>query len=439
MSYMSLFLLILIFLMTFKANAINPLWFLQDSSQIWIETDEQGRPLVFPGGTDEKYLARDRFGNLYKVKIKNALPLQAEVGASFLAEALGIPNLEVYPLLLRRGVNGTPTLQEAAELWPGVPLAGRFGEWFSATIQPASTKPLPFNFENLTAKQKWSFLQVRILNYLIDNQDSGKSGDTLFLGEHFTNPDLTQAFRFLNSSPTTLIDYLNLANFSFSQEEFNQVEGEITRFLSRVEQIDSKMLESLFGPYFEAVNSLEKTRGKPVTPFIPLVLSRFTSLRQQFVDGLASKWGIEGTHLNTKKLDVIPPAINIPTQKIQFGNIFTVNETLYSEALWAYYFQSYGKIRGLALERWSNDLQIGGEDVIAWLQEAIAKSPAATYYHVGSLPGFKSDSRPVQLSLNPHNAKTLFVIPSNDPEALASMEAVSQAGGHLLDIKALMG
>src|SRR5690348_8172348 len=58
-------------------------------------------PLVenqFPGGTDEKYRVKYE-NNSYKLRIKDELPLYAEVGASVFFELAGLPNQRVYPTL----------------------------------------------------------------------------------------------------------------------------------------------------------------------------------------------------------------------------------------------------------------------------------------------------------------------------------------------------
>jgi len=344
---------------------------------------EKGKAKIFPGGHDEKYWARDTSGNFYKLRLKNALPNYAEIGASVLIDLIGAPNQAVCPILLKRGTQFLPSATEAKKLAPQndkMGLAGSRGEWFQATIQKVvQLQKLDANL--LTAKQLAGLSIQLIANFIVGNNDNalgnGSDGNLGFDGTHFYTLDATQSFKsFADEGKPSLEPAFYQARHLFSQAmnhlNSDQVSAfmlELNNYLTRLEKIEKTDLEPVLGHYFIGINSLRKFRGGLEFDYWQELLRRAKEARQGTINFLATL-GMDTVLLATLKTpsQAIKAPVALPLLSLAQMPIPSAHKHSASDLTWALYFESFWKKRNEALASWAKELQIPEESVIPTLQ-----------------------------------------------------------------------
>lgn len=344
---------------------------------------ENTQAKIFPGGHDEKYWAHDTLGNLYKLRLKNSLPNYAEIGASILIDLMGAPNLPVYPILLKRGMNCVPTVQEAKLLAPSnekMGLAGSKGEWFQATIQGA-VKLQKFESDNLSGKQLAELIAQLIANYVVGNNDNalgdGSEGNLGFDGVHFYTLDATQSFKDYadEGQPEVQVAFYQaygiftqvLNNLSAAQIlEFVQ---NLNNYLTRLEQIQKADLEPALGHYFTGINSYRKFKHLAEFDFWKELFRRARVARMGVVNVLDLR-GLDPMVLNELKTrsQVAQVKLVLPTLSLREASIPSTNDHCSSDLTWAFYFQDFWKKRNEALAKWGLELSTSADLVIPAVQ-----------------------------------------------------------------------
>ena len=273
-----------------------------------------------------------------------------------------------------------------------------------AIIRPLA-EATPFAQEDLTLLHKMSFMQNALFNYLL--QVSIDGSESVLVDGHFINPRPRANFH----TSTLLSDYFHAANFSLSREEFKMIADELNQFISRIEKIDRDHLGSLFGVLGDKV------------------YAKTEKIRRDFISLLQSKWNIQSPF---KPLDVAPPAIKLPRGGLDFS------KKDLPEFLWNYYFQPSAHAQDEFLQKFLpifKEHSLGRDDLVESAQKYLAQYPTPKNYHLGPSLSFDHSVVPMaQLSLNPHNAKTLVIVPMNDQEAITTSEIAKKAGASVFPI-----
>ena len=353
-------------LFSLRAFAVDFTTFLYDPTIQVVQKDNKAQ--LFPGGIDEKYWAEDGSGQRYKLRLKNAAPSYAEIGLSITAQAMGLPNLPVYPILLRRGERGLPLADQAKALNPRntfMGLSGSRGEIFPATLQPVTTLKT-FSETKLTGKQSAELMGQLLLNYLGGNNDiqfgDGVHGNIGFNGEHFYTLDATQSFKFYpDEHALSPENYLRLFSKKIMQNlsptEQQVFVEELNTYLARLEKLGSADVEAMFAPYFRSMASFRKFKNLPAFDFANEFLRRISVLRPETASYL-QQLALPPQMIESFKVvkAVEKPHIHLPSPSLTIENVPSLKKVGAVESLWGFYFQDFWKARSNAEQEWSKEL-----------------------------------------------------------------------------------
>ena len=412
--------------------------------------------LFFLGGHDEKYLIKDSYDQLYKLRLKDPVPSYAEVLSHIFLEALGLPNTPVYPVIVKRGENGIPYSEEAKELFKEdayrktyAGLSGAHNNYVPATAQNKISIQ-HYELSSINSHQMAEFLGHLLVHYILGNQHlkmkPRSEFDIVFTGKHFTTIDMTQAFRFYEeeSKREPFLSYFQ--HFPFDLKGLNEEERRIflrktNIYLSRIESFSEKTLESLFHPLFKVYESNRKNKKLPHFDFSMELQRRIKGLRNHLVESLRGSLRESDLLFLKGPLQVSKANINIPKLYIEnTDKLPSAKNHNPVDLLWSFFFQSFYKLREQASKKWAKELNFDG-DVIKELKKRAQKDTSKIYFvsphlnvHDYINQKNKNEADPPQVYLNPKNKDTLVVVPLNDREALEVKRIARLSGAEILPV-----
>ena len=377
------------------------------------------------------------------------------------------------PVLMKRGLNGIPGVEEAKSLDPTntfLGLSGSRGEWFPGTIQEAKNLK-SFDPKKLNGDEFGDLAGQVMMNYVYGHNDiqlgDGIRGNIGFDGNHFFTLDATQSFKFYpqesHSRPEAFRHFMDLIPKDYLHlpvQEQQVLVRKLNESVSRLEKLDSTDVDKMYGPYFSGMKSFRKIKNLEPFDYSEELLGRLRSLRGELRSYL-SRNGLPSsvTDILRNPAEVTHPAINTPQVNGVPGQIPHISENDPKSLLWFYYFQDFYKTRAAAEAQWAQELGVSPSQVLPELLKKASHEVAGAQSHAAAqsvsvydrlanpIFRFQSRSNDFEFNIPPEQIaaakgrvdrallnETLFVIPNNDGEARRAAEILRAAGASHLQI-----
>lgn len=401
-----------------------------------------------PRKVEEKYLAADQFGNMYRLSVMAPLRAQAAVTTSIFYEALGIPNFPLYPAFGRRGEGGimtTEKLQTHLNPAPSFDVVGTKEAYFPVILQSLTYEKseIPKNLTTIQLAEIFEYSLSQFLTGNFNEETNPLKQMTLYNG-HFYPNDLTRSFQNFFERKDDLSRLRQQLNWfktrSFVGPSAAEFTSQLNRFLSHVEMFTDEDLEGIFSDFFKAKEGYQLSKGEAIAPLMQEFKERVKILRSVVTSEL-NYLAFSSELVNGLKKAVAAqrPILHLPELKLKANEIPALESKNPVELLWALYFSENRDIFGEAFKKWKTELH---HSPISSLQ-AKASKDNTHFYHINAYSdlNYISNYREKNTfeALNPHLEDTLFAFSVNDLESEHIFRLLERAHAKVLRLSTTRG
>lgn len=388
---------------------------------------------VTPAWIDgENYYVKDKFGRSYVLRLRSRGVQHSVIAASMFLEGAGLPNAPVFPVLVHKSDTGVSFIPTAQAL--------QSGEWVAATLQP-EPRLSDSMAGRMSPYKAGQWIGHTMLAYAL-GVPIGADSVAFSLSGHVVAKDHEQVFKNFQAEGLTPRKYFDTipadALNALAVDERTTLVRHLNFIFSCIEQMTDAQMDSVFRSVWQAQNGRNNKSEKAFTGAKVELRRRLRLARVSVADFLVTR-GVETAIAESLKVPVTvdPPHFLLPPLSGE-KSLPAVASSPTRDLLWRFYFDSTPASRAEALEAWAIELNVAPKEVITTLLTK-ATGDDRRISHVGPhmrpLRNHPERDNLAQVTLNPLNPQTLFVLSLNDREAreVARIADQSRASVFALD------
>lgn len=388
---------------------------------------------------EEAYLVKDKYGNRSFVSLAPSGSVLNSIALHQLFTCLGLDAMPARPILVKRGKNNLPTLEDASALGGPIATEVKNDEWSPALIVPVLKEdrwPTEAEFTTEMLAESAKHLVTAYILGMNSATYAYKSGKLIFLYAE-------QLLRTLFSQDTPqkrLRHYFSTFFYGrlqkFTTEEAEAFAKELSRYFDRLELIEKDHFETVFGPLIDGTIHLTEGQLNTISATTrqsrlrTVIKSARAEVEKYFHDRIG--YNFRSVPFNYRNGNAVENFIVSPVKyNFRFSSATTLSivdpefrKANAKHLLFAYY--SSGKwMKKILFEKWSQELN-GTDPVEVLLEDATRWDTTVRMVSsesLGSMARF-SLKGPTQFYLDSDAPRTLVVYSNNDQEGRLINEIV---------------